>query len=317
MSPSNEHQDTILLLTSYWQQHKCTTDGQALEGDTTLEKTTNHVLPATCTCSLATILAYGRRIAADYEFEIIVDGVYADTLYMSPTYLDDAVVGLQLRDGKAKLGDHAVIERIERIGPLKYRLRARLVEAKTAVEPPQDGVVDWHIVESLYKSFTSKVSKRVCPYAVHAVAVYTIDEHNRVRDEVLVADVSRHSASLKVAGILSRLAAAGELKGRKLVAMVTGRVSSDLVAAMNAAGVYIIVSNHHPLLSGIYEAIKHGTTLVLRRPDNRGIITYTAAWRLQGAPVIEPRLDEYPPERETMSIKDKVQTTIANAVNIG
>jgi len=281
-----------------------------------LEKSTSRVLPATCACSLATVLAYGRRIAADYEFEIVVDGVHVDTLYMSPTYLDDAVVGLQLRDGKAKLGDHAVVERLERIGPLKYRLRARLVEARSAIEPPQDGVVDWHVVESLYRSFTSKVSKRVCPYAVHAVAVYIIDEQNRVRGEVLVADVSRHSASLKAAGILSRLAAAGELKGRKLVAMVTGRVSSDLVAVMNAVGVYIIVSNHHPLLSGIYEAVKHGTTLVLRRPDNRGIAVYTAAWRLQGAPVIELRLGEYPPESEPMSIKDKVQTAVASAVNM-
>ncbi|ABM80897.1 formate dehydrogenase accessory sulfurtransferase FdhD [Hyperthermus butylicus] len=254
----------------------------------------NAALSALRECSLATVLAYGHHVAADYEYEIIVDGNYLGIIHASPNYLDDAVAGLLLREGEARLGDHVVIEHVELVGPLRYRVRARRVEAVSA-SLPRDGTVEWDTVQIIYRDFVSRIPKKVCPYALHTIAVYMLGQAERIERLLVVSDASRHSAALKVAGALSRLASEGKLEGLQLVAVSTGRISADAVTALSAAGVWIIISNHHPLLSGLVEALKRGVTLVLRRPDGVGLAVYTSSWRVKNAPTIELELSASTP----------------------
>ncbi|KSW12031.1 hypothetical protein CF15_04430 [Pyrodictium occultum] len=253
-----------------------------------MEERVARAVDAARECSLATTMVSGLRVAADYEYVVELDGRRLGSIYTSPNYLADAVAGLALREELAELGDHVELLSVTGTGDMSFLVRARLARA-AAAGLPEDRRVEWSLVEEAYRDLVHMVPKHRCPYALHSVAVYGVERGSGSAERLLlVSDVSRHSAMLKAAGMLSRLAAAGRLRGLALVAVSTGRVSGDAVKALARAGVRVIVANHHPLLSGLAAARKHGVTLVLRRPDGRGLAVYTAPERIQGAPLVMP-----------------------------
>ncbi|WP_180385479.1 formate dehydrogenase accessory sulfurtransferase FdhD [Pyrodictium delaneyi] len=240
---------------------------------------------ATKECSLATTLVAGLRIAADYKYIIEVDDKYVGSIHTSPNYLADAIAGLALRDGLATLGDHVELVEVKPLGDMSFLVRARLVRAM-ATSLPDERPLDWNVIERVYRDLIRSVPKAQCPFAVHTVAVYGIPQDGEPRRLILVSDVSRHSAVLKAAGMLSRLASSGKLRGLALLAVSTGRISGDAVEALARAGVRVIVANHHPLLSGLAAALRHGVALVLRRPDSRGLAVYTSPELVVNAPLV-------------------------------
>ena len=235
-------------------------------------------------CSQPTIPLGPVRVAVDNYYEVIltphgpVGGFHG-----SPGMLAEAATGLLLREGLASPGDMAEPVRVERLAPHRYRLHIRLHRAAAATKPPIDGL-DWGTVASAYRGFVARVSKKRCPYAVHTVAAYEASgEEPRLL--YLVSDVSRHAAALKAAGLASSLLSTSPRAVRSpLIAVTTGRVSGDMVRAMAAAGFAAIVSNHHPVLSGVEEAHKRGLALVLRDPSGRGLALYTG--RIRDAPQV-------------------------------
>lgn len=238
-------------------------------------------------CSLATTLVAGLRIAADYKYVIEIDGEYAGSIHMSPNYLADAIAGLALRDGLATLGDHVELVEVKPLNDMSFLARARLVRAM-ATSFPDERPLEWSTVEKAYRDLIRSVPKAQCPFAVHTVAVYGVPRGGEPRKLILVSDVSRHSAVLKAAGMLSRLASSGKLRGLALLAVSTGRISGDAVEALARARVRVIVANHHPLLSGLAAAVRHGVALVLRRPDSRGLAVYTPPEMVIDAPLVLP-----------------------------
>ena len=240
-------------------------------------------------CSGALAVEEGLPVAADYEVRVVVDGELLGTVYTAPSMLEEMVAGLALRLGTAPLGVAATVLSLEPLGEGSLLLRASLDMPPAPVEAPLDAALPWELVMETYKRFIGRVSKKRCPYAVHAYAVYLLDPRRvSVEGEELVVDVSRHTAALKAAGLVSRLARSGAARGLAAVAVTTGRVSGDAVEAMAAAGVKVIVSNHHPVLSGLRRARSLGVTLLLRRGDGRGLAAYTHPSRVQGAPLAAP-----------------------------
>jgi len=228
------------------------------------------------------------RVAVDNYYAVLVPELgYRGGFHGSPNSLEDAVTGLLLRDGAVEPGDQAEIVAAERIGERRFQLTARVVRAAAAWRPMPGTPVPWGSVEALYADFVRRVSKRICPYAVHTVAAYLL--HGGAAEPLfLVSDVSRHAATLKAAGAASRLLSAkpGPMgaEAAAVAAASTGRVSGDMVAALARAGIGVIVSNHHPVLSGIVEAQRRGVALVLRSPDGRGLAVYTGHSRVEDGP---------------------------------
>jgi len=263
------------------------------------------VTPGTSTakeCSLATTLVAGLRVAADYKYIIEVDSKYIGSVHASPNYLADAVAGLAIRDGLATLGDHVELLEARSLGSMSFLVKARLARAR-ATSLPDEKPLEWSTIEKAYRDLIRSVPKARCPFAVHTATVYGVPRGGEPRRLVLVSDVSRHSAVLKATGILSRLTASGELRGLTLLAVSTGRISGDAVEALARARVRVIVANHHPLLSGLAAAIRHGVALVLRRPDNRGLAVYTAPEIVVNAPLVIPAREvEKPPSYVASSL---------------
>ena len=248
------------------------------------------VIPGTDTtkeCSLATTLVAGLRVAADYKYIIEIDSGYAGSIHTSPNYLADAIAGLAIRDGLATLGDHVELLEVKPLGGMSFLVKARLIRA-VATSLPDEKPLEWSTIEKAYRDLIRSVPKAQCPFAVHTVAVYGVPQGGEPRRLILVSDVSRHSAVLKATGMLSRLAVSGRLRGLTLLAVSTGRISGDAVEALARARVRVIVANHHPLLSGLAAAIRHGVALVLRRLDNRGLAVYTAPEIVVNAPLVIP-----------------------------
>ena len=219
------------------------------------------------------------RVAVDNYYSVTVEELgYHGGLHASPGLLAEAVTGLLLRDGLVGAGAQAEIVDMVETGRRRYSVLARVRRA--AARPPPGGPVGWAAVEAAYRDFVSRVSKRRCPFAVHTVAAYSVHA-GEPRLALLVSDVSRHAAALKAAGVVSRLASHGE---PPVLALTTSRVSGDMVAALARAGVRVLVSNHHPVLSGIEEAWMQGVELVLRAPGGHGLAAYTQAGILVEAP---------------------------------
>lgn len=237
-------------------------------------------------CAGALAVEGGLRVAADYEVRVFLDGEPAGIVYASPSMLGEMAAGLALRLGLAPRGTVAGSLSVEQLAGERLVLRASLDRPRAPVAGPVDRVLPWELVAEAYRRFIGRVSKKRCPYAVHAYAVYLLDPRGAgIVGEELVVDVSRHTAALKAAGLVSGLARSGGARGLAAVAVTTGRVSGDAVEAMAAAGVKVIVSNHHPVLSGLRKAKSLGVTLLLRHSSGRGLAAYTSPSRVRGAPV--------------------------------
>ena len=136
------------------------------------------------------------------------------------------------------------------------------------------------VLESIYRDFTARLPTNRCPYAVHRLAVYEAYMGGGYRFLAFVADPSRHAAAYKLVGLFSKLLAERGVEGVPIV-VSTGRISADMVQAFSSAGIGVVVSFHHPVLSGLLEAEKRGVTLVLRDTAKPVFKPYTAAWRIE------------------------------------
>ncbi len=250
------------------------------------------MLDARAECMKPTAPLGPVRVAVDNYYAVVVPELgFKGGFHGSPNNVEDAVTGLLLREGMIEPGDQAEIVEARPLGERRFQLRARVVRAAAAWRPPRGSTVDWGSIETLYADFVRRVSKRVCPYAIHSLAAYLLQQ-GAVEPLFFVTDVSRHAAALKTAGMVSRLLSAkpGMLEDGVVVVASTGRISGDMVAALARAGVRVIVSNHHPVLSGIAEAQRRGVALVLRSPDSRGLAVYTEHDIIYGGPrvLLEP-----------------------------
>ena len=133
------------------------------------------------------------------------------------------------------------------------------------------------LLERIYRDFVTRLPKRGRPLAVHCLALYSLS-NSGFSFQFFVAYPSRHSAAYKLAGMVSALA--DKVGGLPGVVVSTGRLSDDMVRVLARVGVRVVVSFHHPLLSGLREAEKHDVTLVLRDPISNELRGFTSLHRL-------------------------------------
>jgi len=247
------------------------------------------------TCNIPTIEIDGLRIPLDTHYIYNIDG-YTGELHASPTLIEEAITGHLLQHGVINPGDFVKIEKIEKISTRVFNVTGSIerspVRPKTNCNPMQ-----WKDVVKIYADFSRRSSKKSCPYAAHISAIYVVDEG----PIAYAVDVSRHSSTLKLAGILSRKLRFWEPKSN-LIAVTTGRVSSDMVAALQPVGICTIISGHRPLYSGLIEAMTRGITLILKSPNGKELAVYTGHDRiLDPAPRVKIELTGL--ETITTSIK--------------
>ncbi|MEM4081665.1 MAG: formate dehydrogenase accessory sulfurtransferase FdhD [Pyrobaculum sp.] len=100
-------------------------------------------------------------------------------------------------------------------------------------------------------------NKLTMPFIEPELAVHTAALYSR-GSWVVVHDVSRHSAVLKLIG----KAAVEGVSVQDSVAFTTGRASGDMVTRLASVGVSTLVSMRGPLASGVEAACRYGVVLV-------------------------------------------------------
>ena len=100
-------------------------------------------------------------------------------------------------------------------------------------------------------------------------------------EKKVVVDVSRHTAALKVLGMV--LVEGSSLDGLTPVLITSGRVSSDMARALSLSGIRIVATPRHALISGAVSADSLGITLISKDRD-RSLKVITHPERVRGAP---------------------------------
>ncbi len=227
--------------------------------------------------SITSVELNGVPVAADYIIHIVVNGYDLGVIRSAPFLLDYAATGLALLQSRAVCGDYVVAENIyEDDSELVFQgsLRRRNTKEACLGVPRRVGL---GLLERIYRDFVTRLPKRGCPLAVHRLALYSLSDSS-FSFQFFVADPSRHSAAYKLAGMVSALA--DKISGLPGVVVSTGRLSDDMVRVLARVGVRVIVSFHHPLLSGLREAEKRDVTLVLRDPISNELRGFTSLHRL-------------------------------------
>ncbi|BEP16711.1 hypothetical protein PYJP_00630 [Pyrofollis japonicus] len=213
--------------------------------------------------SMSSVEVSGIPVAADYRVEVRLEAKKLGVTRSAPFLLDYLATGLALSRGKIMCGGYVGVERVEKLGKtgiIVYGTTMRM-RGERCVEKPER--LSLRLLNSIYRDFSTRLPKRGCPIAVHRLAFYTLGSRGHVF-RFFVVDPSRHAAAYKLAGIISALSS--KLPNEPGVVVSTGRLSDDMVRALSRAGIRVVISFHHPLLSGLLEAKKLGVTLALQDP---------------------------------------------------
>ena len=227
----------------------------------------------------------GLNIAVDVRLDIYINNNFYTTLYLSPEYLEEALIGLLLSDGIIK--DMNEIVKMEVKGnradiyldgnislkPVNYDDCAANLEYD--IPPIKSGItIEWDDIRMLYSRFNKVTASVNFSVAMHTTAIYQVDGEK----EIIVHDVSRHNSVLKIIG----LGVKDGIDFRKSMVFTTGRVSSDMVVRLARFGTPIIVSMRGALYSGLEAADKYGVTLIsnIRKNGKRTLTILTHKHRI-------------------------------------
>jgi FdhD protein len=214
----------------------------------------------------------GIKVPIDKVYKIYINGDFVTRIVTTPSDLDDLIIGFLYTEGYVASPDD--IEHVE-VGDGIIRvdlrvLRQRIPEERdvamnigpcsmnsssslrySLLNSAQQGqqLPDTSLMMEQVKVLASRFSRYAIYPSMHTAAL--------VNDGWLVVhDVSRHSAILKLVGKAIKSDALGG------IVLSTGRVSSDMVTAVASIGVLIIISLRGPLYSGVETACKLGLTLI-------------------------------------------------------
>jgi formate dehydrogenase accessory protein FdhD len=246
--------------------------------------------------------AIGQAIAAETPLALTYNGKSYVVMMASPADLEDFALGFSLAE--------AIVKRVREVGPIRItdhgrgiqidvaipERRARMLEARPRNLAGRAGCglcgiaeLDDALRPLPWLEGGPEISSRALLAAaaslpalqplnrevrsVHAAAWFTVEGAPVVARE----DVGRHNALDKLIGALARVAAEGEkMPG---FAVITSRMSVEMVQKAATAGIAVLVALSAPTTLAIETAEACGLTLVAgARPDR--FQTYTHAHRI-------------------------------------
>ncbi|MEN2999760.1 MAG: formate dehydrogenase accessory sulfurtransferase FdhD [Acidilobaceae archaeon] len=214
----------------------------------------------------------GIKMPVDEAFDLYANNSYVTTLVMSPSYVEEAVVGFLVGSRIASSPrDILGIARNERRVEVKLKGEPRrprlfvddcvgLVERGAPVRSrlKVDRETFWEAVGDF--------EERNRFHGVQAAGIYEVSS----RRGIVAFDVSRFSSVAKAIGALL----ISGLDPGSAVAIASGRISSDLVSMVANSGIPILVGFKSLLYGGFRSAALLGLTLVLVRGGEAKVLTY-------------------------------------------
>ncbi len=228
-------------------------------------------------CERSVIHWRGTEMAADFRYEVEwMDGRKIGSFFASPNMIEEAVIGYLLMRGLSR--DIRVRERIKR-GDLEYLLR---ITEERELYPPQwkDDPVEWDVILNLMSDLSKSIPKSMCPFAFHVTGLYALRGSSVVR-KMLLVDISRHTAAMKIAGWVMRHNE--DFKELTPVMISTGRISGDIIKLLSVTRIKIVASMRHVLVSGAASADQIGITLI-SKDFTRNLKVFTHPERVVGGP---------------------------------
>ncbi|MCS7107313.1 MAG: formate dehydrogenase accessory sulfurtransferase FdhD [Acidilobaceae archaeon] len=212
------------------------------------------------------------RMPIDEAFDLYVNDSYVTTLVMSPSHVEEAVVGFLVGSrAVSSLGDIVGISRSDR--RVDVRLRGELKRPRLFVDDCVGLVEGGAPVRSKLKinrqvfwEVVGDFEERNRFHGLQAAGIYDTSS----RRAFVSFDVSRFSSVAKAIG--TSLLSGADLSSS--VAIASGRISADLVAMVANCGIPILAGFKSLLYGGFRNAALLGLTLVLIRGGEVRVLTY-------------------------------------------
>ncbi|MDK2372280.1 MAG: formate dehydrogenase accessory sulfurtransferase FdhD [Candidatus Korarchaeota archaeon] len=229
-------------------------------------------------CERSVVRWRGTQMAADFRYEVEwVDGRKVGSFFASPNMIEEAVIGYLLMKGITR---DVRVEEI-RLSDLEYLLR---ITDEGELSPPRwrDEPVEWSTILSLMSDASKSIPKSICPFAFHVTGLYAL-KGSSVVQKMLLVDISRHTAAMKIAGWIMKRS--DDLKELTPVMISTGRISGDIIKLLSLTGIRIVASMRHVLVSGAASADQRGITLI-SKDFTRELKVFTYPERVRGGPMV-------------------------------
>ncbi|MEB3780160.1 MAG: formate dehydrogenase accessory sulfurtransferase FdhD [Desulfurococcales archaeon] len=231
----------------------------------------------------------GVNVAVDRLINVYVNGEHYTTLVGSPSSLEEAGLGIAVSD--LLIEDPSLVSvdidgddihiHIKSVDNVIEGRKASIEDCGilniTGGKRPNGALIEWSRILEAIKDFSGRTASRAIGVAAHSVGLY--DES--AKPLAIVHDTSRHTAALKLVGIIAKL----KIKPYRHMVVTTGRASSDIVVRLGMAGVPVIVTLRGPLDSGVRAASRIGVTLVANsriRGVGRRFVVLTNVHRVKG-----------------------------------
>ena len=198
----------------------------------------------------------------DSSFDVYVNGGYVASLVMSPSWVEEAVIGFLVGEGMALFNGikgldvsfesksvNVIIEGFK--GRKRFFFDDCVALASQASRVMSGLRVSRVILEKLYEDFESRSSGK---QGLQATGVYDLVG----RRGVIAYDVSRYSSLAKALGY----AVKNKYNMGESAVITSGRASGDLIVMTANTGIPIVVTTKNPIYSGYVAAVTYKVTLV-------------------------------------------------------
>jgi len=214
----------------------------------------------------------------DSSFDVYVNGGYVASLVMSPSWVEEAVIGFLVGEGMVSFNGikSLTVSRESKVvsvevegfkGRRKFFFDDCVALMSQASKVKSELKVPITVLEELYMDFEFRSSEK---QGVQVTGVYDL----RSMGGVVAYDVSRYSSLAKALGYAIK----HNFNVRESMVITTGRASGDLIVMTANTGIPIVVTTKNPIYSGYIAAITYRVTLViaLRKGDDviLKILTY-------------------------------------------
>jgi len=198
----------------------------------------------------------------DSSFDIYVNGGYVATLVVSPSWVEEAVIGFLVGEGMASFDgirglDVGFESKAVSVIADGFRGRRRFFFDDCVALASQASIVKSELriprsaLEVLYEDFDSRSSGK---QGLQATGLYDI----KGRRGVVAYDVSRYSSLAKALGYAIK----NKYNMGESVVVTSGRASGDLIVMTANTGIPMVVTTKSPIYSGYVAAITYKVTLI-------------------------------------------------------